>query len=173
MTRRLQIVVLGSLVGALILAAAARASCIPATKAEQRARAEVIFEGVALEGPTPSGRQQFRVDRYLKGSGAELVAVATGVTRNADGTGSVTSVSVSVAAGERWRIFGRVTERAVETSICAGSTRLSEREGAPARQPLVSSDRGAMVAASAVLIVALGVAVTVTRRRRLRRAMSR
>jgi hypothetical protein len=173
MTRRLQIVVLGSLVGALILAAAARASCIPATEAEQRARADVIFEGVAVEGPTPSGRQQFRVDRYLKGSGAKLVAVATGVTRNADGSGSLTSVSVSVAAGERWRIFGRVIEGAVETSICAGSTRLVGREGTSVGQPSISSDRGAMVAATAVLIVALGVAVMVTRRRRPRRVMGR
>jgi hypothetical protein len=167
MTRSFPIVVLGSIVAALVLSTAARASCIPATETEQRERAEVIFDGVALEGPTESGRQQFRVERYLKGSGADLVPVATGVTRNADGTGSVTSVSVNVAAGERWRIYGRVVDGAVETSVCAGSMRLAAREAPPA----TANDRRAAIAAAAALILAVGVMAAITRRRRLWRAL--
>jgi hypothetical protein len=50
-------------VAAAVLAATAAASCLPSTPAQQRARASVIFEGIALEGPTPTGVQRFRVSR--------------------------------------------------------------------------------------------------------------
>lgn len=107
-----------------ILATAARASCIPMSPVEQRARADVIFDGVAVQGPTATGVQRFRVTRYLKGSGPRVVRVQTGYVRRADGSGSVTSVSVVAAKGQRWRIFARGSARKVlRTSICDGSRR--------------------------------------------------
>ena len=39
------------------------------TAAQQRARAHIIFKGVALDGLTATGIQRFRVIRYLKGKG--------------------------------------------------------------------------------------------------------
>jgi hypothetical protein len=84
-----------------ILAAAAGASCVAMSPAEQRARADIIFDGVALEGPTATGVQRFRVIRYRKGRGPQIVRVQTGNVRRPDGTGSVTSVSVIAARGER------------------------------------------------------------------------
>ena len=47
------------------------------TAAQQRERADVIFNGLALEGPTATGIQRFRVTRYFKGSGPRVVRVNT------------------------------------------------------------------------------------------------
>ena len=88
----------------LLLTSAAYASCIAATAAELRTRADVIFDGRALDGPTATGVQRFRVIRYVKGHGPGIVRVSTGNVRRADGTGDVTVVSIVVRRGERWRI---------------------------------------------------------------------
>lgn len=114
-----------SLVAGAVLASTAYASCIPMTAALQRARAHVIFNGVALEGPTGTGVQRFRVTRYLKGTGPRIVRVNTTNIRRPDGTGSTTTVSLVVRAGEKWRIFGRGSARRVlRSSACDGSRRL-------------------------------------------------
>ncbi len=112
---------------AALAASAAQASCIPTSAAQQRARADVIFDGVALEGPTPTGVQRFRVTRYLKGAGGpSIVRVDTGHVRRQDGTGTTTSVSLVVRRGERWRIFARGSARKIlRSSVCDGSRRLS------------------------------------------------
>jgi hypothetical protein len=117
---------LAALVAAPLLAApAAQASCIPTTPAQQRARADVIFDGVVLENPTATGIQRLRVLRYLKGSGPRIVRVATGNIRRADGTGSVTSVSIVAARGQKWRIYARGSARRVlQSNVCDGSRRL-------------------------------------------------
>jgi hypothetical protein len=113
-----------AVVAAVILAAAAEASCIAMSPAEQRARADVIFDGVALERATATGVQWFRVTRYLKGRGPRVVRVSTGNKQRADGSGSVTSVSLVAALGQRWRIFSRGSPRKVlRTSVCDGSRR--------------------------------------------------
>jgi hypothetical protein len=110
---------------ATALASTAYASCIALTPAQQRVRADVIFDGVALENATATGIQRFRVSRYLKGSGPRIVRVSTGNIRRADGSGSITSVSIVVRRGERWRIYGLGSARRVlRTSSCAGSRRL-------------------------------------------------
>ena len=115
---------IGVLTAALLLAATARASCVPMTAAEQRARADVIFDGLALEGPTATGVQRFRVIRYLKGRGPGIVRVNTGIIRRADGSGMTTSVSLFVKRGERWRIFARGSARKIlQTNLCDGSRR--------------------------------------------------
>jgi hypothetical protein len=104
----------------------ARASCIAMTPAQQRARANVIFEGRALESATATGVQRFRVIRYLKGGGPQIVRVATGEVRYAGGGGVVTSVSLHVLRGERWRIYARGSARRIlQTSVCDGSKRLA------------------------------------------------
>src|SRR5437867_3289554 len=120
-------VVVGAVL-ALGLPAAASASCIgPLTGKQLEARADVIFVGVALDGPTETGIQRFQVDRYLKGAGPETAAVATGVVARPDGTGSTTSVSVDVKAGERWQVYAtkRPESDVLETSECAGSGKLA------------------------------------------------
>jgi hypothetical protein len=106
----------------------APASCVPMTASEQRARASVIFDGVALEGATATGVQRFRVSRYVKGSGPRIVRVATGEIGRSDGTGVVTSVSIHALRGERWRIFARGSAlRTLRSSVCDGSRRLGRR----------------------------------------------
>jgi len=107
------------------LAANAYASCLRMTAAQQRARADVIFDGVALSGPTASGLQRFRVTRYLKGRGPSIVRVSTGNSRRADGSGSVTSVSIVVRRGELWRIFAQgFAKKVLRSSACDGSRKL-------------------------------------------------
>jgi hypothetical protein len=104
------------------LATTARGSCIASTPTELRARADVIFDGVALEGPTATGVQRFRVKRFVKGAGPPVVRVRTGTIRRPDGTGMTTSVSLFVKKGERWRIFAQGSSRkVVRTTLCDGS----------------------------------------------------
>ena len=120
--KKLASLTLAAAVAGAVLAGAAEGSCIAMSQAEQRARADVIFDGVALEGPTATGIQRFRVTRYVKGRGPDVVRVATGNVRRADGSGSITSVAVVVARAERWRIFARASaRRGLRTSICDGS----------------------------------------------------
>jgi hypothetical protein len=111
---------------ALLVTASAQASCIRQTAAQQRARADVIFDGVALDNPTPSGVQRFRVSRYVKGRGPTIVRVQTGNRVFADGSGSTTSISLrAVRKGQRWRIFAQGSPlRVLQTNFCAGSRRL-------------------------------------------------
>jgi hypothetical protein len=118
-------VLLVVVLGLVAFASAAQASCIFTTPAQQRARAAVVFDGVALEGGTPTGIQRFRVTRYLKGTGPKIVRVDTGNVRRANGTGSITSVSIFARKGERWRIFARgVPTKVLRTNLCDGSRKL-------------------------------------------------
>jgi hypothetical protein len=124
MTRRMLTSATLAAVAALLVAISASASCIASSPAELRARADVILDGKALEGPTATGIQRFRVIRYLKGRGPSIVRVQTGNVRRSDGSGSTTSVSIVVKRGERWRIFARGSARKVlQTSQCDGSRR--------------------------------------------------
>lgn len=121
-------ILLAAAIVAAIVPGVARASCIPMTPAQQRARATVIFEGRALESATATGVQRFRVSRYLKGSGPQIVRVATGEVRRPGGGGIVTSVSLHVLRGERWRIYARGSARRIlQTSVCDGSKRIARR----------------------------------------------
>jgi hypothetical protein len=107
--------------GGLAAASSASASCVLSTEDERIGWADVIFEGTALEGATETGVQRFRVSRYLKSGGPEVVSVQTGRTAS----GRTTSVSIKVEAGSEWRIFGRGSPDAiVDTSVCQGSGRL-------------------------------------------------
>jgi hypothetical protein len=120
-----KVVFLASLVAGLVLASSAAASCIPMTAAQQRARADLIFDGVALDGPTASGIERFRVIRYRKGSGPRIVRVRTGRRLFPNGSGVTTSVSIDAARGQTWRIYARRIRRGLfETTVCDGSRRL-------------------------------------------------
>jgi hypothetical protein len=124
MKRRLVVAVAASVVAFAAVTSIAYASCMPMTAAQQRAQADVIFDGVALEGPTATGIQRFRVTRYLKGSGPTVVRVSTGYKRGSNGT-STTSVSIVVRRGQKWRIFGIGSARKVlGTNVCLGSRKL-------------------------------------------------
>jgi hypothetical protein len=124
MTRRL-IALAGAFVVVLVASASAQALCIAQTPAQQRARADVVFDGVALDRPNATGVQRFRVTRYRKGGGPRIVRVQTGHKVSPDGSGVTTSVAIVVRKGERWRIFAQGSaRRIVRTSICDGSRRL-------------------------------------------------
>lgn len=153
------------LVASPVLAAApaAFASCIPLTEAQQTADAQVIFEGVALDGPR-SGEQLvspvgFRVTRYLKGSGPEVVRVEAGVHRAPDGTFAVTSVDILPKPGEAWRIYGQGAAESgagiIATSQCAGSRLL---RAAGLREPPPPADGRAATGAGTGVWALAGVA---------------
>jgi hypothetical protein len=109
------------LVGYAVVVSAAAASCMPTSAAQHRARAAVIFDGVALDAPTGTGVQRFRVTRYLKGAGPRIARANTGFIRHA-GSGTLTSVSLVVHRGERWRIFGRgQPAKVIRSNLCDGS----------------------------------------------------
>ena len=122
---RLALAIAAAATAAFVGATVGEASCIAQTAAQQRARADVIFDGVALNGPTATGVQRFKVLRYRKGRGPAVLRVQTGNRVFADGTGSVTSVSIVVRKGQRWRIFARGSAKQVlQTNLCDGSRRL-------------------------------------------------
>jgi hypothetical protein len=124
---RLFLIAVLAVVLTAILSPPASASCISSTEAERIAGVPIIFEGVALEGPTATGVQQFRVTRYLKGAGPGIVSVATGYRVDPrSGMALPSSISITAEAGSAWRIFaahGR-TEGLLETNTCTGSARL-------------------------------------------------
>jgi len=109
----------------LVLAQPAAASCVPMTAAQQRARAQIIFNGVALDGPTATGIERFRVIRYLKGKGPKIVRLSTGRKRYPGGGGVTTSVSLDAGRGQTWRIYARRLRPGIfQTTVCDGSRRL-------------------------------------------------
>ena len=140
----------------------------------------MIFIGVALEGATSTGIQRFRVERYFKGTGPETAAVSTGVEARSDGTGSTTSVSVDVSAGERWQIYARNRPGSdlLETNLCDGSGKLSsEVAPAPGVAPILDSPaattgagadrtKAVLLAAGLAALVLFSLALAVRRFRR-------
>jgi len=125
MNRRLLLTTAAVLTALCALVSTAQASCVPFTKAQQRARASVIFNAVALQGPTSTGIQRFRVTRWLKGFGPRIVRVNTMNSRRPDGSGTTTSVSLVVSKGQRWRIYGRGSaRRVIQSNVCDGSRKI-------------------------------------------------
>lgn len=127
----------------------AGAICAAQTETQAFRRAEVVFEGVMLEGPTVMagdlgevlrGDAPVRVEHYLKGDGPQQVDVTTGFRAGDapaevpdDATGPVpepvgfVSTGIAPAPGERWVIYGAWSDDgSVRTSTCAGSHRFGE-----------------------------------------------
>ena len=124
-TKQLATQTIAAAFAATLFASAAGASCILLTPTQQRARADVIFVGTAIDNPTSTGVQRFRVSRYTKGVGPRIVRVSTGNRRRADGTGSVTSVSIVALRGQRWLIYAHGTARRIlRSNVCDGSRRI-------------------------------------------------
>jgi hypothetical protein len=123
---RLSFVIFVVACGLAILAPAAYALCEPSTEQQRIERADVIFEGTALDGATETGIQRFHAARYLKGNGPEIVNVWTGwVTVRSDGMWGVTSLTLQVTQGSEWRIFaGGLAYDVVSTISCSGSRKL-------------------------------------------------
>jgi len=109
----------------LALAAAdAHAACAPLSAGDRWNLTAVVVDARALEGPTATGVQRFRVLRYLKGGGPVVIRVATGVARYPDGSWVASGKGLLVRRGERWRIFTRGRSRRIlRTSVCDGSWR--------------------------------------------------
>ena len=119
-----------SLVAALAGGVAQRAvaSCVGLTADQQFALADVIFDGVALDGPTATGVERFRVLTYLKSSGPQLIHIETGRRTNA-----WSSVAIAAKPGERWRIYARRhADGRYDTNQCNGSRRLAPAAADPA-----------------------------------------
>lgn len=133
MRARRTVVVVHTTVLALVMTApSAFADCAPATDAELLDRAEIVFDGQALDGPTSDGTllspARFLVSDYLKGDGPEVVEVATAVTRERSGTYAWISVGIEPSPGEVWRIYADAVSDGSNTgtSICAGSRYLRD-----------------------------------------------
>ncbi len=149
----MQVVVQASSVTATVVVAAliavaspsAHASCVGLSEAQERALADVIFDGVAVAGRTEGGvlvsPAHFRVTRYLKGAGPRVVEVTTAVEDELIGS-SLNSTGIQPAPGSTWRIYARGSPDGVlETSICAGSKRLRGPEPPPVRPGTNLDDR--------------------------------
>lgn len=131
----------------------ASGSCLQTTERQLEKQADVIFEGVALEGPTSSGVQRFRVVRYLKGGGSGAEAVATGATPNL-----YISEGIRPAKGELWRILGSRNHGTgfVATGDCAGSGKIAFAPLQPVDNPPSTGDGGNAMARVAVVLAVLG-----------------
>lgn len=131
---------LAGVLGLALLAAApqAEASCIETNKVKAHIQADVVFEGVALDGPTvPHGDTEiltspmsFRVTRYVKGDGPPVVKVHGGTPPPlgpGDPVGPFSTNLLPVEAGQTWRIYGDGSpDGIVRASSCT-----SYRVGAP------------------------------------------
>ena len=126
----------------------AAASCIYLTAEQQYALADVVFDGVLIEGPNESGFERFQVIRYLKPQGISrpVEAVLTGRRTHPGGISSVTSVSIDARVGELWRIYAqRQANGALTTSVCLGSARLAAPGEFPVSPPYPAQPPNASV----------------------------
>jgi len=120
------------------------ASCAAQTPAQDRARAQLIFDAIALPGRS-AGRSgallspaRLRVLRYLKGHGPRVVKVQTAITAGSHaGEYSYVEDHLQPHAGQRWLIYGQRTRGgALITSICSGS----HQTGPPPPRDLLDGD---------------------------------
>ena len=109
-------------------------TCLPSGDAKLIEEADVVFEGVAQDGPTQHGYllspATFRVTRYLKGQGPALERVETAF-RPPPGGGPAPALvgDITPRPGETWTIQGR---RHGDGTIQAGPCWGSHRGPAPA-----------------------------------------
>ncbi len=118
------------------------ASCAVISPAAQFASAQLVFVGVMLPGPTVrvGGRRvlgspaRMRVTRYLKAHGPRTVRVDTAVTIDSHGiTGAEDGIEPQ--AGQRWKVYTQSRHQPFDTSICAGSVRVTSSAPDPAPNP--------------------------------------
>jgi hypothetical protein len=90
-------------------------SCAPVSDKELYRNADVIFDGVALSGPASPielvSPARFKVIRYLKGRGPDIVRVETAMA-NPWEDHTLISGMPWFATGDAWRIYGNVPDEA-------------------------------------------------------------
>lgn len=143
-------------VALLVAAAPSQAtSCglAPGTSYREAVRAtfadsDVVFEGVALDGPTGArallSPARFRVVRYLKGSGSNAVEVKTDTERQGRLIGQVAG-GFNPAPGEAWRIYAQGSPGdvlKVGSSTCGPTERLTGRRAERTREAVARSPDG-------------------------------
>jgi hypothetical protein len=146
------------LAGAFLVAPgdASALDCRPQDPDTSRARADVVFDAVALSGRQVAGRlvspARMQVLRYRKGRGPRTVPVRTGLRDQLTGLSVGTEGEFIPEAGETWRVYGRLRGTptrirrggVVPTSVCYG-TRPIRRRGLlhpVSRSAVVSRERG-------------------------------
>jgi hypothetical protein len=105
-------------------------ACVVQTEKQLRGQARVIFDGIAMRGPTYRGEiltpARFRVLRYWKGHGERVVLVQTRTRKLRHGIYATVFERIDPHRGEHWRIYGRRAQNGVvQTEFCAGSGRLA------------------------------------------------
>jgi hypothetical protein len=122
------LILVGVVAAALAAPASASARCLASSERQKFERAEVVFVAIAMPGPNARRGQllspaRFRVVRYLKGRGPNVVRVQTGLSRRGRVLTHI-SEGIDPRAGEVWKIYGtRSSSGVVRTSTCAGSRR--------------------------------------------------
>ena len=114
------------LIGVLGATTGAKASCGgPATEADALSRADVVFEGVASDGPIYGGQLadpiRFRVVEVIKGDSSAKEFLVNGGSQLVAGGLQTSSVALVVQAGEVWRIYASKYGLELLTSNCSGS----------------------------------------------------
>lgn len=96
-------------------------SCAMSSEAAALREADVVFEGIALPSSVPAGLPQgpsrFRVAKYLKGSGPEIVTVSHSFYPNA---------GVHHRAGDRMVVYAHRDGDRLVTSECSGTYRVGD-----------------------------------------------
>ncbi len=108
------------------------ASCAGLSPAKLLAGARVVMVGTMLPSVTLAyGNQRvlasparFRVLRYLKGRGPEMVRVETAVTRIPGGIETAED-GITPAVGQLWKIYSHSKRSPYQTATCAGSREIS------------------------------------------------
>lgn len=136
--RRLAALALAA-VGVLGPAGPAGASCLSTNKIKAHIQADVVFDGVALEGPTvPHGDQEiltspisFRVTTYLKGEGPPVVKVDGGTPpplEPGQPVGPFRTTLLAARPGQAWRIYGAGSPAGVLSASSCTSYRVGGEE---------------------------------------------
>ena len=94
-------------------------SCAAASPPVHFSHARIVFIGTALTSPG-----QFRVVRYLKGSGPAVVRVQTALASRGNAT-VFSEDGIEPRAGQQWKIYTSSLHTPYETSLCDGSCVLS------------------------------------------------
>ena len=130
MTHRHGFSALFALVALCAAPGVAQAACARIPLTDRAASAPVVVTAIALPGATARGGvglispAKFQVTRYEKGSGPGTIAVATALSKLADGTVGLGAEGINPLPGQRWLLWGSFDQSGVlTTSTCLGSHR--------------------------------------------------
>lgn len=151
MTRRLGRLAAATVVVVLLPAPVAHAlSCVPPPyPGAHLDRAGAVVTAVALPGPSlPDGTllspASWRVERYEKGSGPDVIQTPTSITLLPGGTLQIVGPDLMPAAGQRWWLAGDLDGAYLRASICLGAQPVTGE-----RPPVLAAGAGAVKAVPA------------------------